>query len=522
METQTVRKKKKTWQKVLIIIGCVIAGLILVVLIVLLSKMASLSLQAKSLQKNLSMKDSPTAAYSKYLPKTDEIFSYAKDLVNMGPRRPGYPGWKKANAYVTQKFKSFGLSNVQTVPSKTTSWKCSSQSLTVGGHKIPTYYMGHTFNQGIGTFQTPKGGLNTQIVYVGDGDDDDFKNVDVKGKIVVSNVKFSKIPYGAAKCVSTLFYDPDHTMGFWDEKTNPYSPKTYPYNYDNAMKRGAAGFIGILSDYFDSNQFNNEDYSYLLGHNMKIPGLWVTRKDGETIKKLIKSGKSQANMQMSVTIQKQQAGAVVGLLKGKSDETIMVHSHYDSATPGGTEDASGTSVVLSLAKMYSQIPAEKRDRNILFVLMDTHFDGYDSHDAFIAKYLKPGNKILADTCIEHVAREMSIDDNGRTRMTGRTEPRILFMDDTKALKTITNEEIVRHHLKRTVVLPTWLVDEVPTDADMIHQQGVPIISIITAPIYLYDNCDTTAMIDKEELRPTALTYADIIWRLTKLPVAEFK
>lgn len=469
------------------------------------------------------LKDSSTAAYLGKMPETDEIFNWIKDLTDMGARKPGTEAGKKAQEYMVEKFTSFGLDNIDIVKSDSTLWNCDKWGLTVSGTEIPSYYMTHTLNDGtFGRFSTPDGGLKTEIVYVGEGSESDFNNVDVQGKIVVSDVIFSDISLSLAKKASYLYYDPDNTLPLTSSRANPYSPNTYPYNYYRAMENGAAGFVGILSNYIDSNEFNNEDYSYL-GGKMKIPALWVSRTEGGNIVKAIKAGggAAEASLKMSVQIEAVKAGAVVGYLPGKSEEIIMVQSHYDSSTTGAVEDASGSSVVLALAKFYAQIPKEERDRSLLFVVMDTHFSGYDSHDAFIEKYLTKGHKILADVCIEHIANEVEEID-GEVVLTGKSEPRIIFASMIDALIDITKEEIVRHDLRRTIILPTDMFgDELPTDADPYFQMGVPIISLVSGPIYLYDNIDTIDKVSKEELRPTTETFADIVWRLTQLPQKYF-
>lgn len=157
-----------------------------------------------------------------------------------------------------------------------------------------------------------------------------------------------------------IFSWAEDLVNMGDSIINPYSANTYPYNYYYAMENGAVGFVGILEDYYESNEFNNEDYSYM-GGKMKIPGLWITKNAGEKLCNMIEESNNKAVLNMSGSITAIKAGAVVGYLPGKSEETIMVQSHYDSSTPGGAEDASGTSVVLAMAKFFSQIPEEERE-----------------------------------------------------------------------------------------------------------------------------------------------------------------
>ncbi|MEC0184697.1 M28 family peptidase [Paenibacillus peoriae] len=475
------------------------------------------SMEIKALSK-LKVEDSPTAKYIDQMPENDEIFGWVEDLTEMGVRQPGTKAHQKAVDYVKTKFENFNLENVHTESADTVRWTANKWGLTVGGVKIDSYYMTHSFNTGItGSFSTPDDGLNSEIVYVGEGGESDFNNINVKGKIVVADVKMGSVPIGLAKAAGYLFYDPNKTLSLFSSRIDPYSANTYPDNYYNALDHGAIAFIGILSNYIESNQYNNEDYSYLNGP-MKIPGLWISKSAGKQVKELISKGSTNASMTLVGELETTQGSAVVAYLPGKSDETILVHSHHDSSTTGAVEDASGTSVVLALAKFYSQIPQEDREKTIMFATMDTHFTGYEVHDAFKGNHLQGPDNILADVCVEHIANELTEDADGNLELTGQIEPRVVFISEVDALVNITKEEIVRHRLDRSVILPaTLLGDEIPTDADIFYHAGIPIISLVSGPIYLYDNMDTIDMVAKDELRSTAETFADIIWRLCGLP-----
>lgn len=59
---------------------------------------------------------------------------------------------------------------------------------------------------------------------------------------------------------------------------------------------------------------------------------------------------------------------IIGILKGKSDERIIISSHYDSVNcPGANDDASGVGVMLELARV---LAAEKHDKTIVFIAFD--------------------------------------------------------------------------------------------------------------------------------------------------------
>ena len=467
----------------------------------------------KKLEK-LKTADAPMAKYAHLAPDDDRIFGWANDLVNMGVRLPGLPAGDQARQYMVDRFTEAGLENIHVVPARTRLYQCQEYSLEVDGENIPAYFINYTgIGREGGQFETPEGGLEAELVYIGSGREKDLDGLDIEGKIVVSEIEFTKLPMAGLKFMSKLFYDPDKTLSVKESRLNPYGSENFPDNYIAAKDKGAAGFIGILKDYFDSCEYNNEDYSYHCD-KMDIPGYWVTRKVGDVLKKKIAEGPVTAKAVFKGYLKEIDSGAVIGFLPGKSEETIMVESHFDSTTPGATEDAGGAACLVGIAEYLGKVPASDREKTIMFAAMDSHYSDYDTHDAVVAKFFGDDCKVIANLCVEHIARELAFDEDGKYYMTGQIEPRIVFFDGDDRLLQITEEEFVRHGMKRTSVLPADVFGEhVLTDADEFYQKGVPIVNLISGPIYLYDNIDTADKIAKEELNKTVLTMSDILWRI---------
>jgi hypothetical protein len=483
------------------------------------------------------LQGSATTAFSKLMPSTEEINGWIADLTDMGVRKPGTEAGRQAAAYVAEKFRSFGLQNVHIEHRGTTqqplwgdkehgvdvAWTADSWALSVAGTPVSAYPMANTYNNGIGEFSTPRDGLNAEIVYVGEGNKSDFTEVDVRGKIVVSDVVFKTSPMDSIRNRAWYFHDPDddYPVDPTQMVVSPYSPNNYPYNYWHAQEHGAAGFVGILSNYLDRNTYNPENYTFL-GGAMKIPGLWVSKSAGAQIKELIagERGAAHATLQLTGRLTQVLASSVVAYLPGKSSQTIMIHSHHDSSTPGAVQDASGTAEVLALARFYSQIPLEDRPMTLLFCTMDTHFLNYEAHDVFIANHLRGQDDILADVSLEHIALEVVEDSSGQAVLTGRVQSRGIFVSPAEALLSITKDEVIRHDLVRTAIIKAE-GSAVVSDAHLFYQEGVPVISLISGPVYLYDNIDTLDKVAVDELRPTAEAFADIIWRLSRLSASDF-
>lgn len=466
------------------------------------------------------------------MPSNREIFAWVQDIVSFGSRRTGSEAGIKAADYMATKFKAFGLENVTIEQGKAMQWEAKNWSLSVDGQNIPAFYIPRSFHPPkaeTGAFSTGSNGLRAEMVYVGDAKT--FDDIDVKGKIVVADVMLGELDFSRIslmRLAASYVHDSDGSLADASH-IDPFTPNNYPFNYIHAMDRGAVGFVGILSNYIDSSSFHNEDVAYMVRSDayLELPGLWVTRTEGEQIKALLNESNKpvHAELHLEAELKETTYNTVLGYLPGASDETIMVQSHHDSAFDGAVEDASGSAEVLALAKYYSEQPAAERNRRMMFITMDTHFTEYESHQDFARKYiLEEDNKnIVANVTIEHIAREMAVED-GQGVMTGKVEPRIFIVSDNDTVMDITEDAVRHHDYHRSLVVSGGLFGEVsdgiPTDADFVYRTGVPVVSLVSGPLYLYDIMDTIDKVAVEELQPTALLFADIIDALDEVPASK--
>ncbi|WP_322075667.1 zinc-binding metallopeptidase family protein, partial [Burkholderia cenocepacia] len=279
------------------------------------------------------------------MPSNQEIFGYIKDITDFGPRRTGSEASVKASDYVAGSFKEFGLQRVTIETGDTYQWEARKWGLEVAGVTIPSFYMRHSFHPGkVAEFSTGPDGLNAQFVYVGNRKD--LQGIDVQGKIVVADVELTEKSMGTYMTASTSVYDPNSTIAANEKRIDPFTPNNYPFNFASAMEGGAVGFIGILVNYFDSNKFYNEDLHYYINDDtvLSLPGLWVSRRDGETLKTILAQNPgTTGKLVLDGDVRKVQYRTVIGHLPGQSDETLMVQSHHDSGFMGAVEDASGVS-----------------------------------------------------------------------------------------------------------------------------------------------------------------------------------
>lgn len=491
---------------------------------------------AIALGASLALVSAPPFAHSEpAVPDSNDIFQWVNDITSFGVRSPGSAGSLGASQYIHDRFTDWGLSKVAFEEADTKVWSASNWGLSVEGQAQPTSPMQHTFHNGAPTvFSTGTGGREAELVYVGNGSDTDFWFKDVRGKIVVANARFGKKPLWLFKPFLLHLQDTDKTFPWDYNLIDPYAGGGFPDSYYRALKKGAIGFVGVLDDYFDSHQYRNEAYrSYDAGWAMSMPGLWMSPVAGGQLVDRIKAGKLKANLKLEGQLAAKKGRAVVGYLPGMSDEIILIESHHDSATTGATEDASGTASVLALARYFSQLPRELRPRTLMFATMDTHFTDYTVHKAFANRHLREGNtlgeKVVAVVTLEHVAQEWLPGQDKKPQPTGRVAPRALMVStEVTGFKEIVVTAMKEHQLERSFAVSTSLTQLVggepglPADSSDFIRAGVPVIALVGAPLYLYDDMDTPDKVAKDELGRVARTFVDVVKKVSQLPSANFK
>jgi hypothetical protein len=448
-----------------------------------------------------------------------------KALVDLGPRRTGTPGGDRAAAFVGQGLRDAGIPQVWEEHATTYQWEATSWGMTLDGRTVDAFPATQTFfgedrTDWTGTFSTGPSGRTAEVVDVGDGGTLGLAGKDLRGKIVLFNLRF-EAPMIGLGAVSEWLYDPKTTL-FKDPATlgqaNPYITN-YVKVVRELQQRGAVGFVGVLSDYFDSNHYRNENYRRL---NVTLPGFWVTARQGRGLRDQLRTGTRRATVKLEGRRWAATARTVLGFLPGQSTETVMVQSHHDSLGPGAVEDASGTASVLAQARYWAQRPISERPRSLLFITFDSHFTGYQAHMAFGKKYLDDPDapfRVVANATIEHIAKQ-GVLRRGTLTMRETPEPRGIFrLGGTEVKRTII-EAVRKYDLQRLALINISAISPeggIPTDASFVSMEKIPTVSYISGPIYLYDDIDTIDKVDERQLVPVNAAFVDIISRLSSLP-----
>lgn len=462
-------------------------------------------------------------------PKKKEIFSYIEDLCQWGYRRTGTEAGRKSAEYIADKFRLWGLEDIKTelVPSLCMTMEAC--ELMIDGQEIECFQVnGTNHRKECGRFCFGDDGAEEEFVFVGEGTEADFQGLQIKDKIVVSSIRF--LPQGPTDILkwnaSWECYDPDGQMK-GKKKTDIYSPNNWPKNYFLAIKNGAKGFVGILEDYMDDPYWYNEDYTEI-GNSygisaMALPAVWISRSSGKVLKEKACQGKTlTGKMKVITDYQYKEARNVSGILPGQSDEIILVHSHHDSSFYGAVQDASGISEVLALAQYFSKLEPEERKKSFMFAATDTHYTDYRAHQEFIKARQTAGDKIILDIAIEHICKEAVFDEKMNLYETGEVESRLFYIGEETGLYEFVKDRIKKYGLKKSI-LGTARVgaglesdepyefqqDEVISDAYYFNKSGIPVVSMVCGPMYLFHPSDKPDRIPQDQLEPVGMLFTEI-------------
>jgi len=219
------------------------------------------------------------------------------------------------------------------------------------------------------------GKISGEMVYMGFGITapelgyDDYKNVDVRGKIVIME---TGIPYTKN----------DSVQKSW----TPYS--YHRYKFENAVKQGAKGllYVGTIANP-NTSYLENFIYAHI-SEKVAEQILADVGKNYSEVKKELTEMKMPSfalNSQQKVTIEantkhfpESKSCNVVGLIEGSDpvlkEEVIIVGAHLDGQGylgelfPSALDNASGVADIMGVAKALTQSEVKPK-RSVLFILI---------------------------------------------------------------------------------------------------------------------------------------------------------
>jgi hypothetical protein len=352
----------------------------------------------------------------------------------MEGRETGTEGQRKAAAYIETQFKAIGLASASSLNGyqqffplyedsadvTSSALKIDNADLVYGEH----YYVTVANNNS-------KTVTSNSIVFAGygisDKNYDDYKNIDVKGKVVV-----------------VFLGEPKKDGNYLVSGTNRYSKYTYPgasEKIKTATEKGAVAviFINPSSAYISSGLANankksklyfppsgEEDLvNYVVASHSVLKTFFTDWKADE----LIQSAKSatpftageltEKKTDFQFTFKKERkivnASNVLGIIEGtdKKDEYVFLTAHYDHLGRkgdkiyyGADDDGSGTCGVIAMAEAFAKAKAEGHGprRTVVFMTVSGEEKGLWGSEYYSDHPVFPLDKTTVDLNIDMVGR----------------------------------------------------------------------------------------------------------------------
>jgi hypothetical protein len=434
------------------------------------------------------------------------MMEWIKEMSGFGPRRAGSPAGHKNEDFLMEQLMNFGLEAVhkESIPILYRETNKALLELDDGEGFKPLMAQWIPFSA-----YTPEQGIEGKLVYA-----DPRKNLqggDWKGKIVLTDISFPLLDVKLIAKFSLGQYDPDGTM------LDINHPATWVrinwHFYKKAFEKGAIGFIGILKDQPGGSYRMYAPYGFREKDilDKPLPGFWVSRNDGPRLRELAKKGMTRVRMIHTGEHLSETTNNILGEIAGQNDEIVILHCHHDSPFKSPVEDASGCAVVLALARHF----AKERDnkRKILILFTAGHFYGSLGTRTFIQRHLKDiVPKVALEITIEHIAKEAIENSEGELVFSGKPEGTGIFVPFNKGVINAVLESIKKNYVDRSFLLPPEgpLGDYPPTDGGDWYEVGVPLINIISNPVYLLNEEDDLEGVMQERLPKVAGAVSDII------------
>lgn len=371
----------------------------------------------------------------------DGLMSHTKALGDdsLEGRAPASPGEDKAVAYLIGQFKAMGLTSgnpdgsfVQNV-SLLGFTAHPEASFTVGSRTIPLTFP--TDYVAVSRHDKPMIDVNAEMVFVGYGVEapeygwDDYKGLDVKGKVLVMLVNDPAVPDPAdtTKLDASMFKG--NAMTYYGRWT---------YKYEIASAKGAAGAIlihetgpagypyEVVSGSWGRENFDiaqpeatntrtqveawitqprAEELLKAAGHDFATLKAAARRKDFKPV-----TLGASAKFHVRNETRRVKSRNVVATLEGsdpaKKNEYVIYSAHWDhlgrdtsivgdQIFNGALDNASGCAVLLQLAKAYTAL-GTRPPRSVMFLAVTAEEKGLLGAKYFAENPLVPLNHVLAN------------------------------------------------------------------------------------------------------------------------------
>ncbi|MCP4760476.1 MAG: M28 family peptidase [archaeon] len=430
------------------------------------------------------------ALKNEIVPSKDQMMGWINEIYNQGIRRPGYSADEWTEMWIKTQLESYGVEDIKFDPISIRKWEAEGGDLKVWLKEEPEKKFDIPF------FPTPYSkatdGIETELKMISEK-----KNL--SGNIAVFSLNMLTLPTAQTKFIARKgnFYDPKNEFGPKLKQMLPFSLKCFN-SMEGLEKNEASALIGILENYPSGTHDYYVPYDGVEG---KKPAIWVNRKNGKIITDLMVKGKVKARLSYTGKISDAISNNITGILPSNSDEWIIIGTHHDGPWGSAVEDASGIALVLAQAEYWSKIPLNERPFNLMFLFTGAHMAGGKGTRDFPKKNPELMKKTVTAIHLEHVARDYKVE-NEKMMPIDAPMTRMWFTTKIRLLRRIVMNAIIQEDLSRSIIVSPDIVpgmDDPPSDGAQYFLEGVPLVSLISAPPYLFDSADTPEMVHQESL-----------------------
>jgi len=138
----------------------------------------------------------------------------------------------------------------------------------------------------------------------------------------------------------------------------------------------------------------------------------------------------------------------------------------------------------------------------MFVATTGHMSGAAGSIALVGAYPEILDQTVLEVHLEHIARRANMTPDG-LELTDEPETRWWFITKRPDLQQLVVDALHAEKLNRDLILPAvgFFGGDAPlSDAAPLSLAGVPIVSLITTPIYLFDPRDTPDKFDENSTK----------------------
>lgn len=429
--------------------------------------------------------------------KADDIKKIQSDIIAISEKSKadGNQYWGRISGthydhmtsdYVMETFKKLGLEQVreqeldlppQWMPK---SWKVN----LVAGGKTIALVSAYPFQNSAGT---PNGGMvENDLVWVGFGTAADFAGRDVKGKAAV--VYSWPTPGGR------------DSTAFWTGALK------------RAQDAGAASLLMILAIPGNAQGINSNFVS-------KVPGFQLGMDDGNAIRDAIEKGgnpKLQASLNVEMT-PNLKTHNTWGVLPGQSKENIMIMAHHDGYFDAALDNASGTALMLTIAKYYAAIPKSQRRRTITFLDTSGHHSSPDVGARWVNENMKDylANTVFIANC-EHTSQTQIYYINAGMETSDTIDARRWFVSGSPAFQKMMADTF------REFGVQLYTIPEASPGGELSQfARAAPSFHIIDH-IFYHTSLDTQDWTPGPGQEAVARAYLKVIDNANKMTAAEIK